>query len=201
MIAGLVVPAIVFFLFLIYFFIVRPWHLRWGTTDEELRLPMPGDSVVSQPDYDATRGISIRAKPDVVWKWIVQIGSNRAGWYSFDWIDNGGVKSSMEILPEFQKIQIGMFIPFTPDQKNGMWVSEFKPNEFVLWHDKQGKATCLWYLYPTVEGCRLLTKQRTKYVWKGVKTIYYLLYDVGDMVMMSQCLKGIKSRAEAMSKL
>ena len=196
---GLIIPAAVFLLFLTYFFVVRPWQLRWGTKDEELRLLMPGDGEVNQPDFNATRAISIQAKPEVVWKWIVQMGSNRAGWYSIDWIDNAGVKSSTEILPEFQKIQKGMFIPFRTNQKNGMWVKDFELNEFILWKDRDGNATCLWYLYPTVDGCRLLVRSRTKYIWKGVKTIYYLLYDVGDIVMMRRCLLGIKSRAEAMA--
>jgi hypothetical protein len=37
---------------------------------------------------------------------------------------NAGIKSSYEILPEFQIIEIGQFITFTPDQKNSMWVKE-----------------------------------------------------------------------------
>lgn len=55
----------------------------------------------------------------------------------------------------------------------------------------------LWYLYPIDEKqSRLLTRLRTKYVWKGFLIIYYLLYDFGDIVMMSKCMKGFKERAE-----
>ena len=68
---GLIIPAAIFLLFLTYFFVVRPWQLRWGTKDEELRLLMPGDGEVNQPDFNATRAISIQAKPEVVWRWIV----------------------------------------------------------------------------------------------------------------------------------
>ena len=182
---------------LIYFFLIRPWHLHWGATKKELMLTLPGDSVVDDPDFNATRGISIHAKPDDIWKWIIQIGSKRAGWYSIDWMDNGGIRSSDTILSEFQKIEVGQFIPFTPDQKNGMWVKEFKEFEYILWIDKEGKGTWLWYIYRTDQGSsRLITRLRTKYVWKGVWAIYYLLYDFGDIIMMTKCLKGIKKRAE-----
>jgi hypothetical protein len=184
-------------LILTYLFMIRPWHLKWGATKEEQRLELRGDNNVQRPDFNATRGITINSTPELIWKWIIQIGSRRAGWYSIDWMDNAGIKSSEKILPEFQKIEVGQFIPFTPDQQNGMWVNDFKEHEYILWVDKEGRATWLWYLYPIDEKqSRLLTRLRTKYVWKGFWIIYYLLYDFGDIVMMSKCMKGIKERAE-----
>jgi hypothetical protein len=181
----------------IYLLVLRPWHLRWGATDYDFALSLPADSLVVNPDFNATRGITINSTPEGIWKWIIQIGSRRAGWYSIDWMDNGGIKSSNQLLPEFQIIEIGQFIPFAPDQKNGMWVKEFRENKYILWVDKAGRATWLWYLYPVDEKqTRLLTRLRTKYVWKGFWIIYYLLYDFGDIIMMSKCMKGIKRRAE-----
>jgi len=186
----------------LYLLVLRPWHLRWGATDNDLKLSLTGDNLVANPDFNATRGITINSTPENIWKWIIQIGSRRAGWYSIDWIDNGSIPSSQELIPEFQKIEIGQFIPFTPDQKNGMWVKEFKEHEYILWADKEGKATWLWYLYLTEKGSsRLITRLRTKYVWKGFWIIYYLVYDFGDIVMMSKCLNGIKMRAELDKKL
>ncbi len=180
-----------------YLFIIRPWHLTWGATREEQTLELPGDKRVQRPDFNATRGITINATPEIIWKWIIQIGSKRAGWYSIDWMDNAGIKSSEEILPEFQKIEIGQFIPFTPDQKNGMWVNDFQENKYILWADKDAKATWLWYVYPMDDShSRLVTRLRTTYNWKGIWIIYYILYDMGDIVMMSKCMKGIKKRAE-----
>jgi hypothetical protein len=139
--------GLTFGLIVIYILVIRTWHLRWGATDSEVGLSLPGDDLVGFPDFNATRGISIAATPHEIWKWIVQIGSTRAGWYSIDLIDNGGKKSSTEILPIYQTIENGQFIPFTPDQKNGMWVKEFKEHKYILWVDKEGKATWLWYIY------------------------------------------------------
>jgi hypothetical protein len=183
--------------FTVYIFVIRPWHLHWGANAQEVKMILPGDEIISKPDFNATRSISINATTDNIWKWIIQIGSKRAGWYSIDWMDNAGIPSSNKILHEFQHIENGQFIPFTPDQKNGMWVSEFRENEYILWTDKKGMATWLWYIYVDSDNStRLLTRLRTKYVWKGFWIIYYLIYDFGDIVMMSRCMKGIKKRAE-----
>lgn len=44
-----------------------------------------------------TRAISIRAHPERVWPWIAQLGRG-AGWYSFDWLDNGCRTSAWHIV-------------------------------------------------------------------------------------------------------
>ncbi|NOH02682.1 MAG: hypothetical protein HND47_12340 [Chloroflexi bacterium] len=181
----------------LYFLRIRPWTLTWGATKEEAVRPLPGDDIVKKTHFIATRAVTIHAPPSEVWKWIVQIGSARAGWYSIDWIDNGGRESSRVILPEFQKIEQDYFIPFTPDQKNGMWVKEFKEPETIQWWDKKGNASWLWSLSELGQGkTRLVTRLRTKYDFKFPWVIYYILYDLGDIVMMSKCMLGIKQRAE-----
>ena len=193
----MIATGIIVVLLIIYVRIIRPRQLRWGATSTEVAFVLPGDGIVKKPDFHATRSISISAAAEEIWKWIVQIGSKRAGWYSIDWIDNANIPSSLEILPEFQNIEIGQFIPFTPDQKHGMWVKDYKPYEYILWTDEAGKATWLWYIYENEVGeTRLITRPRTKYDWTSVWIVYYLLYDAGDIVMMKRCMKGIKERAE-----
>src|SRR3712207_8025462 len=68
----------------VYMFCIRPWQLRWGATDEEVEHPMPGDEIVKDPTFNATRAVTIRARPEEIWPWIVQIGMTRAGWYSYE---------------------------------------------------------------------------------------------------------------------
>jgi hypothetical protein len=180
-----------------YIFIIRPWHLHWRATKKEIDLILPGDNLVLKSNFNATRAITINASPEIIWRWLIQIGSKRAGWYSIDWIDNGGEKSSEIILTEFQNIAINQFIPFTPNQKNGMWVKDFKKYQYMLWVDKIGNDTWLWHLIPGgINRTRLLTRLKTKYIWKGFWIFYYLLYDMGDIIMMHKCMKGIKRRAE-----
>ncbi len=194
---SLYVLTIVAVVCLFYFVILRPWALTWGATKVEATRPLPSDEIVKKTHFVATRAVTIQATPAEVWKWILQIGSGRAGWYSLDWIDNGGKESSWEILPEFQKIEADDFVPFTPDQKNGMWVKDFKPTEHILWWDQKGKASWLWQLTETASGqTRLLTRLRTQYDFSFPWVIYYILYDLGDIIMMRKCMLGLKARAE-----
>ncbi len=185
------------FIVLCYFKLLRPWQLRWGATDDEVKCTMPGDDIVQKPHFVATRAVSIKAPPTEVWKWIVQIGSGRAGFYSIDFIDNANVPSSRNILPKYQRIEQDYFIPFTPDQKKGMWVQDYQEHEYILWWDRKGNATWGWFLRQTEAGnTRLITRLRTKYDFTFPWIIYYIFYDFGDIIMMSKCMLGIKERAE-----
>ena len=79
----------------IYSFLLRPWHLHWGATVAEAAQRMPGDEIVKAPWIKASRAITIRATPEEVWPWLVQMGYHRAGWYTYDWIDNDGARSAI----------------------------------------------------------------------------------------------------------
>ncbi len=191
--------ALLIAVLVLYLAFIRPRQLRWGATDEEVAQSMPGDDRVKNPNFVATRAVTVQSPPSAIWPWLLQIGSKRAGFYSLDWLDNAGKPSSNSILPEFQNIQEGDFIPMTPDQKSGMWVERYETHRYILWRDQKGWATWVWLLTPIDQNrTRLITRLRTRYDWTLPWVIYYLIYDFGDIVMMSRCLLGIKRRAEAM---
>ena len=191
---GIGLAALGAVLFGVYFRFIRPWQLRWGATDEEVARAMSGDEVVKQPTFNATRAVTIQARPEEIWPWLVQIGCKRAGWYSYDWIDNLGIPSANRIVPELQHLEVGDLIPFSPDGKQGMWVKAFERNRWLLWWDKKGDATWYWGLYPFEESqTRLITRNRVRYTWTLPWVIYYLLLDFGDIVMIRKCMLGIKT--------
>jgi len=69
---------------------LRPWQLTWGATPGEVSRSLPGDDLVPRPTFNATRAISIAAPAVEIWPWLVQVGLTRAGWYSYDLLDNLG---------------------------------------------------------------------------------------------------------------
>ncbi len=192
---------ILVFLMVFYFTFFRPWQLRWGATANEIKRHMPGDDIVDKPSFNATRAITINASPENIYPWIVQMGVNRAGWYSYDLLDNLARPSAKVILPEHQKIQVGTLIPMSPDGKQGLWIKDFKNNEWMLWWDKIGDCSWAWGIYSEGEAySRLVTRVRVRYRWLSLSIFFNLIIEFFDIVMMCKCMFGIKKRAELLSK-
>jgi len=195
-----VIAFILFVLVLFYLAFFRPWQLRWGATDEEIKRSMPGDDIVEKPSFDATRAVTINAPAEDIYPWIVQMGVNRAGWYSYDLLDNLGRRSAEVILPEHQNIQVGDLNPMSPDGKQGLWVKDFRSTEWMLWWDKIGDTSWAWGIYSEGESySRLVTRVRVKYRWFSPAILFNLIIEFFDIVMMRKCMLGIRRLAEAMS--
>lgn len=180
-----------------YLKFLRPRQLVWGATPEEIGRAMVGDSVVELPTYNATRAVTIEATPQEIWPWIVQMGIGRAGWYSYDWIDNLGRKSARQILPEYQFPQSGDLIPVSPGGRQGFRIRSLEREKWMLWWDGKGQVTWFWGMYPVDERTtRLVTRVRIRYNWAAPQILFFLLLEAGDIVLMRKCLLGIKERAE-----
>lgn len=185
----------------LYLGFIRRWQLRWGATDEEVARAMPGDEVVKHPTFNATRAVTIGARPAEIWPWLVQMGLTRAGWYSYDLLDNLGHPSAERIIPEFQHLAVGDVIPMSPDGKAGLWVRAFEPNRWMLWGDKAGDTTWYWGLDAIHERqTRLVTRVRIRYNWTSPMLLFNLLVEFTDIIMMRKCMLGIKERAERLSR-
>ena len=93
-----------------YILVARPRHLRWGASSQECNASLPGDDLIVTPDLTATRAITVRASADQVWPWIAQLGQGRAGFYSYDFLENLAgcdIHSADRIVPGWQEIKIG----------------------------------------------------------------------------------------------
>src|SRR5512132_700711 len=99
----------------VYWFPVRRWFSRWGTTPEELARAMPGDALSPNATEMSMQAVTVDADPEDIWPWLVQIGYQRGGLYSYDWLDRlfGFLDrpSATRILPEFQQLAVGDQIP------------------------------------------------------------------------------------------
>jgi hypothetical protein len=94
--------------------VTRHWTDRWGATDAEVAMRLPGDAYVADPVAASTKAITIRAPAHTVYKLIRQMGYRRGGWFGWDWFYNmtgssGFLEShhSRTIVPELQKLAVG----------------------------------------------------------------------------------------------
>lgn len=93
-----------------YAFLVRPWYLGWGATEAEMEEPLPGDDVVPHPRQEGTHAITINAPVADVWPWLVQIGQNKGGFYSYHWLENlvgCDIHNATTVVPEWQTLRAG----------------------------------------------------------------------------------------------
>jgi hypothetical protein len=67
---------------------VRPRLLTWGATHDEVSGTYPGDELLPDPAHSSTMATTLPAPPERVWPWLVQMGYDRAGWYSWDKLDS-----------------------------------------------------------------------------------------------------------------
>jgi len=193
--AGAALLAILSALFQLWY---RPWQRTWGATAAEVSEVLPGDDLVPGDAWEATRAITIRATPAAIWPWLIQMGYQRAGFYSWDRLDNDGVPSATRILPEFQRLAEGDVMPLTRDvdgrvvtlAENRVLVLSFKSDSDVPW-------SWTWSLRPSGIGTtRLVSRLR---VGTSRRRTRFVL-DAAELFMMRKHLRGIKARAEASSE-
>ncbi len=110
---------------------LRPRLLSWGATDEELQHPYPGGDLVPGGKRTSTMATTIDAPPSAVWPWLVQMGCDRAGWYSWDQLDNGGKASADRIHPEWQDIAVGDRLSSVPSGGSWFEVAAVEPERFL----------------------------------------------------------------------
>ena len=98
-----------------------------GAGAAERERSLPGDGILPDARLQATHAVRIAAPPHRVWPWLVQMGCRRAGWYSWDLLDNGGVRSADRIVPELQHVAVGDLLPGTPSDEGGFAVLAVDP--------------------------------------------------------------------------
>jgi hypothetical protein len=180
----------------------RRRHLCWGATPQEQSAQMPGDELFPRAQYRSTRAITIGARPEAVWPWLVQVGCGRAGFYSHDLLDNLARPSATTIIPVFQQLEVGQWVPMspsaTPTERTALQVRSFDVDRRLLW--AKPDSSWAWQLTPDEHGAtRLVTRIHAVYEWKRqplMASFGYVLMEFGDFAMLRAMLRGIKQRAE-----
>jgi hypothetical protein len=186
-----------------YAYAVRPRHLRWGATDEELRARLPGDELVSRPDSEATHAVTIEAPADEVWPWIAQIGQDRGGFYSYTWLENlvgCRMRNAGRIIPEFQQIKVGDAVRLHPKVPPLPVLVCDPPHTLVLGSNTGEPGTWGFYLTEVDEDTTRLVVRGRGELKPGLFSLLFnrAVFEPAHFVMERKMLLGIKRRAESL---
>jgi hypothetical protein len=176
---------------------LHSWLLNWGATPEERAMSLPGDTAAPS-DY-ITRAITIAAPPSVVWPWLLAIGQDRAGFYSYDWLENltgADIHNAYTLRPEWQQRQIGDRVPMAGPSLRHLGgdatlltIRTLEPERVIA--DLPGR----FVLLPEGEhATRLLLRESLAIPERS--GLAWLIWDPMHFVMEQRMLRGIKERAE-----
>jgi len=178
--------------------VLSPWMNRWGVSKSEAAMVLPGDGALEGFVATSTRGVTVQAPAEEVWKWVVQLGQERAGFYSNDWLENltfADIHNADEIRPEWQQRALG-------DKVLGAGGPVY--GESSYWSIpvyEEGKVLYLWgsivVLPVDAQSSRLLVRTYAAPASSPVTTVLTAItYDWMHFVMERGMLLGIKTRAE-----
>lgn len=183
------------------------WRSVRATRRERTRA-MPGDHAIAAPLATLTHGITIHGPASHVWPWLAQMGAGqRAGWYSYDFLDNGRKSSATRIVPELQAVSLGTVFPALPGVSEGFVVHAIVPGRALVlcWPAPDGGPLVTWaFELQARPGCetRLLVRVRGRrdYRFRGLPPwLSAPLVRLVHFVMERRQLLGIASRVEAMA--
>jgi hypothetical protein len=176
---------------------IFPWASNWGATNEERLKPLPGDKFGAPSTPQRTCGLTIHAPADEVWKWLVQIGQDRGGFYSYTFLENlvgAGIQNTNEIRPEWQELKVGDTI------KLGQGESVIKLEVLAV---ESGRFLVLpyWGTFvlenaPDGRGCRFVIRSRGE-ARPLVRFALSIVLDPIHFLMQRRMMLGIKELAEA----
>lgn len=192
----------------VYLLFIWPWMRTWGATAAEINAPLHGDDIVPAANIRSTKGITIQAPPEAIYPWLLQIGVDRGGMYSYDWLENLfglDVHTTDRIVPEYQNVQAGDFWRFTPkdyvlNPGPGLYVRQLIENEAVLLcFGMEGKPdeTCFdtwqFVLVPQADGStRLLLRSNMAIEQElPIKLTYFVQF-----IMERKMLLTLRDKAE-----
>jgi hypothetical protein len=184
----------------------RPWAMRWGSTPAELGAALPGDDPALRVTYQIQHAVTIRAAPDRVWPWLVQLGEDRGGFYSYAVLERLvglDVRNADRIHPEWQRLAVGDTVFATHvgwmrlRRRLGWRVAMVCPDT-VLVLEKWGA----FVLVPLGrDSTRLIVRTRgggaDELAAVALAPLGFLLFEPVHFVMQREMLLTLKARAEA----
>jgi hypothetical protein len=183
--------------------VLRRLRRDLGAVAGDRRRPLAGDELLPAARVQLTHAIDIEAPPPAVWPWLVQMGRRRAGWYSWDRLDNGGKPSADRIIPELQALAVGDVVSWREAwPAEGFLVKRIEPERHLVLGSKADDYDDTWAfaLEPIGDGAtHLVTRYRAAYRLSprmlAVRSIMAPLH----AFMERKQLATLKQRAEGVS--
>ncbi len=194
------IAALMVGLSVVYALVIRPYHMRWGATDKEVAMALPGDTYIAATAEVSTRALTIHAPASIVWAWLVQTGQNRSGgWYSYTWLENlfaSDMGDAEQLDPRFQHLEVGDTIFFHPigatNPVMATTVLGFEAQR-ALWLE----GGWSFVLQPiSANTTRLIVRYPMKPDEFVNPLLSYGIFEPAHFVMESGMMLGIKRRAE-----
>jgi hypothetical protein len=173
--------------------------LSRGATKEEFKMSLPSDEILKNAEYTITCAVTVNAVSRTIWPWLVQMGQDRAGFYTYTVLENMffcDMHNANSIVPEWQKRSIGDFVP-TWRGKIGWNIAVLESDRALVYKDSLG-GTIGVFIVPVKEGCcRILARLRLVRSKNIIGWLFErLFWDWAHSVMACGMLHGIKKRAE-----
>ncbi|HUF00393.1 MAG TPA: hypothetical protein VMN99_14140 [Anaerolineales bacterium] len=194
-------------LVVIVMFALLPWMDRWGATNDEIAASFSGDELVPSPRLLYTRSVTVNATPEQIYPWIVQLGADKAGMYSYTWLESliqCPQTNADRIHEEWQDLKVGDKVLMCPDVNAppAYEVALIEPNRAIVMGHKRsspvdqanGTWSDVWQfiLLPQSDGT-------TRLILRSRSTMEGLLWDAmrpGEFIMVRGRLLTLKQRAE-----
>ena len=183
--------------------IFRRWYSTWGTTQAELSNSYPGDEYTPNPKGGYTQAITIKAPSSSIWPWLVQIGQDKGGFYSYELLENivgCKIHNATRILAEYQNIKVGDNLIMHPKAPL-VPVAIVEPGQTIAYGGRQDKYTGnIWIFRLNQEGetTRLISRWLFDYKTSfGNKLVYNCLVEPIGAIMQRKMLKTIKKLVES----
>jgi hypothetical protein len=148
--------------------------------------------------------VTVEAPPEDIWPWLAQIGYQRGGLYSYDWLDRLfgflDAPSATRILPRFQQLAVGDGIPWGRAGTE-MTVGVVDPPRALALTYEAGSFMWVWQF-----GLHPLDERRTRLVSRGTERVpkgsaWWLgmrIMEPAAFIMTRRMLLNVKQRAEAL---
>jgi hypothetical protein len=191
-----------------YAALVRPRLLRWGATDEERSETLPGDEVVPDAGYVTTRALTIDAPVQAVWPWLLQMGQDRAGFYTHNWVERllqSGIPDVNDLHPEWQHLDVGDLVRTNRDiggKPMGWPVVAVDPGRSLVLRSRNLPVGTYAFVVRPIDAdtTRLIVRDRA--AWRLREWPFTLLiYEPLHAYMETGLMLGARRRAEGSARL